>query len=100
MVRSCVSVEPRRSRADSLRGWQGDRISGRNVLGTSGTAKARVNVPDVGSVTFAADQGPLHPLNALVGATVTLFKRLELFAEYSFNFDDVHVVAAGVSFRF
>jgi hypothetical protein len=59
-----------------------------------------VNVPDVGSVTFAADQGPLHPLNALVGANVTVFKRWELFAEYGFNFDDVHIVAGGVSFRF
>jgi len=27
-------------------------------------------------------------------------KRWELFAEYGFNFDDVHVVAAGLSFRF
>jgi hypothetical protein len=54
----------------------------------------------VGSVTFAAVQGPLHPLNALVGANVTLFRRWEAFAEYGFNFDDVHVVAVGLSFRF
>jgi len=88
-------------------GWNGALLGapirlwvGGSYWGTSGTAKATVNVPDVGSVTFAADQGPLHPLNALVGANVTVFKRWELFAEYGFNFDDVHVVAAGVSFRF
>ena len=88
-------------------GWNGALLGapirlwvGGTYWGTSGTAKATVNVPDVGSVTFAADQGPLHPLNALVGANVTLFKRWELFAEYGFNFDDVDVVAAGLSFRF
>ena len=68
--------------------------------GTSGTAKASVNVPDVGKVTFAAHQGPLHPWNALVGGNVTLFKRWEGFVEYGFNFDDVQVITAGLSFRF
>ena len=88
-------------------GWNGALLGapirlwvGGTYWGTSGTAKATVNVPDVGSATFAADQGPLHPLNALVGANVTVFKRWELFAEYGFNGDDVHVVAAGLSFRF
>jgi hypothetical protein len=88
-------------------GWNGEFLGvptrlwvGGTYWGTSGTAKSTVSVPEIGSVTFAADQGPLHPLNALVGANVTLFKRWEAFLEYGFNFNDVHVVAAGLSFRF
>ncbi len=73
---------------------------GGSYWGTKGTAKATVEVPDVGSVTFSAVQGPLHPLNALIGGNVTLFRRWEAFVEYGFNFDDVHIVAAGLSFRF
>jgi hypothetical protein len=73
---------------------------GGSYWGTKGTAKATVDVPDVGSVTFSALQGPLHPLNALAGGNVTLFKRWELFFEYGFNFDDVQIGAAGLSFRF
>jgi hypothetical protein len=73
---------------------------GGSYWGTGGTAKATVEVPDVGSVTFSADQGPLHPLNALIGGNVTLFRRWEAFVEYGFNFNDVHIVAAGLSFRF
>jgi hypothetical protein len=88
-------------------GWNGAVLGaparlwvGGSYWDTEGTAKATVDVPDVGSVTFSALQGPLHPLNALVGGNVTLFRRWELFAEYGFNFDDVHIVAAGLSFRF
>jgi hypothetical protein len=44
--------------------------------------------------------GPLHPLNALIGGNVTVFKRWEAFAEYGFNGNDVPIVAAGLSFRF
>ncbi|HXJ80609.1 MAG TPA: hypothetical protein VMS64_18265 [Candidatus Methylomirabilis sp.] len=88
-------------------GWNGALLGvpvrlwvGGSYWGTKGTAKATVNVPDVGTVTFSADQGPLHPLNALVGGNVTLFKRWEAFFEYGFNGSDVHIVAAGLSFRF
>ena len=88
-------------------GWNGALLGapvrlwvGGSYWGTSGTAKATVNVPDIGTVTFSAFQGPLHPLNALVGANATLFKRWEVFLEYGFNFNDVHIVAAGLSYRF
>jgi hypothetical protein len=88
-------------------GWNGALLGvpvrlwvGGSYRGTSGTAKATVDVPDVGSVTFSAFQGPLHPLNALIGGNVTVFKRWEAFAEYGFNGNDVHIVAAGLSFRF
>ena len=54
----------------------------------------------MGSVTFSAVQGPLHPLNALVGGNITLFRRWEAFFEYGFNFNDIQIVAAGLSFRF
>jgi hypothetical protein len=78
-----------------VRAWGGG-----SYWGTKSTAKATVDIPDVGSVRFEALQGPVHPLNALVGANVTLFKRWELFLEYGFNLDDVHIAAGGVSFRF
>ena len=88
-------------------GWNGALLGapvrlwvGGSYWGTKGTAKATVDVPDIGSVTFSALQGPLHPLNALVGANVTLFRRWEAFFEYGFNFDDVKIFAAGLSFRF
>lgn len=88
-------------------GWNGALLGapvrlwvGGSYWGTKGTAKATVDVPDVGSVTFSAAQGPLHPLNALIGGNATLFRRWEVFAEYGFNFSDVHVVTAGLSFRF
>ena len=55
---------------------------------------------DMGAVKFEAVQAPEHPLNALVGMNAAVFKRWEVFAEYGFNFDDVHVVAFGLSFRF
>jgi len=38
-----------------------------------------VNVPNVGRVSFEADQGPTHPLNPLVGASTTLFRRWDAF---------------------
>ena len=88
-------------------GWNGAVLGapvrlwvGGSYWGTKGTAKATVDVPDVGAVTFSALQGPLHPLNALIGGNVTLFKRWEAFLEYGFNGNDVHIVAAGLSFRF
>ncbi len=88
-------------------GWNGKVLDtplrlwvGGSYWGTKGTAKATVEVPDVGSVTFAAVQGPLHPLNALIGGNVTLFRRWEAFVEYGFNFNDVQTVAAGLTFRF
>ena len=88
-------------------GWNGKVLDiplrlwvGGSYWGTKGTAKATVEVPDVGSVTFSAVQGPLHPLNALVGGNVTLFRRWEAFFEYGFNFNDIQIVAAGLSFRF
>ena len=88
-------------------GWNGKVLDiplrlwvGGSYWGTKGTAKATVDVPDIGSVTFSAVQGPLHPLNALIGGNVTLFRRWEAFFEYGFNFNDIHIVAAGLSFRF
>jgi len=99
---------PFRALIGTLRaGWNGALLGapvrlwvGGSYWGTKGTAKATVDVPDVGSVSFSAVQQPVHPLNALIGGNVTVFRRGEIFAEYGFNFGDVHIVAAGVSFRF
>jgi len=68
--------------------------------GTRSTAKATIDAPNVGPVKFEADQGPVHPLNATIGASVTLFRRWDAFLEYGFNGDDVQAVSAGLTFRF
>lgn len=67
---------------------------------TDNTARSTVNVPGTGTVSFEADQGPAHPWNASVGAQVGLSKQWEGMLEYGFNFDDVHIFAAGLTFRF
>lgn len=88
-------------------GWSGKILDvptrlwvGGMYWGTRSTAKSTVIVPDVGSVAFEADQGPRHPLNAIVGGSVNLFRRWDGFIEYGFNADDVHTISAGVTFRF
>ena len=88
-------------------GWNG-RISGvptRFWAGvmywdTSNTARATVEVPDVGLVSFEADQGPKNPTNASIGAQVALAEHWDVMAEYGFNFDDVKVFVTGVTYRF
>jgi hypothetical protein len=67
---------------------------------TENTAKATVDVPGQGTVSFEADQGPLHPWNASVGASVAFSRHWEFVVEYGFNLDDVQVVTAGLTFRF
>jgi hypothetical protein len=59
-----------------------------------------VDVPNVGRVSFEADQGPVNPLNAAVGGSVTLFRRWDAFVEYGFNGKDVQAISAGLTFRF
>ncbi len=68
--------------------------------GTRSTAKASVDVPNVGRVSFEADQGPVNPVNATVGGSVTLFRRWDAFVEYGFNGKDVQAISAGLTFRF
>jgi len=68
--------------------------------GTKSTAKSSVDVPNVGRVSFEADQGPLHPVNATVGGSITLFRRWDAFVEYGFNGQDVQAISAGLTFRF
>jgi hypothetical protein len=67
---------------------------------TKNTASSTVEVPDVGTVRFEADQGPKHPWNAVVGGSVVIHRHLDVFAEYGFNPGDVTVVAAGLTLRF
>jgi hypothetical protein len=67
---------------------------------TDNTASSTVNVPGTGTVNFEADQGPAHPWNASVGTSIGFSKQWEGMLEYGFNFDDVHVFAAGLTFRF
>ena len=93
--------DPFRAYIGTIRtGWNGAVLGapirvwiGGSYWGTKGTAKATVDVPGVGSVTFAAVQQPVHPLNALVGANATLFRRWELFGENSSRLSPVLAVA-------
>jgi hypothetical protein len=93
--------------ASARTGWNGkiSDVSVRLWLGvmywdTKNTAKATVDVPGEGLLTFEADQGPKHPWNASVGSSVVLSKHWECFGEYGFNFDDVRLLALGLTFRF
>jgi hypothetical protein len=88
-------------------GWNGKVLDspvrlwvGTVYWGTKSTAKATVDVPNVGAVSFEAEQGPVHPLNAIVGGSVTLFRHWDALIEYGFNGMDVHTVATGLTFRF
>lgn len=88
-------------------GWNGKIMdtptrfwAGAMYWGTKSTAESTVNVPDVGSVKFSALQGPVHPFNAIVGASATFFKHWDGFVEYGFGPKDVQAISAGVGFRF
>ena len=67
---------------------------------TANTASSTVDVAGVGRVSFQADQGPRNAWNAVAGGSVVLDRHWDCFAEYGFNFDDVHIVAAGITYRF
>jgi hypothetical protein len=67
---------------------------------TENTASSTVSVPGVGSVSFQADQGPLHPWNATVGVSAVFSRHWESSVEYGFNLKDVQVLAAAMTFRF
>jgi hypothetical protein len=67
---------------------------------TANTASSTVDVAGVGRVSFEADQGPRNAWNAVIGGSVVFGRHWDCFAEYGFNLDDVHIVAAGVTYRF
>lgn len=67
---------------------------------TANTAKATVDVPEVGRVQFEADQGPRRPWNMTVGASAVLHRHFEAFAEYGFNPGDVTILVGGLTLRF
>jgi hypothetical protein len=88
-------------------GWNGKigKVPSRFWVGamywdTENTAKATVEVPGQGTVSFEADQGPSHPWNASVGGSVAFSRHWECNFEYGFNLDDVQVIAAALTFRF
>ena len=93
--------------ASTRAGWNGafGDVPTRLWLGgaywdTENTARSSVDVIGLGSVGFEADQGPRHPWNLAVGGSVVLSKHWDAFLEYGFNFDDVNIIATGVTFRF
>jgi len=93
--------------ASSRVGWHGKigsvpvRVwAGGAYWETENTAKSTVSVPNVGTIKFEADQGPRNPWNGVVGTSVVLHRRWDVFFEYGFNFDDVNIVATGLTVRF
>ena len=87
-------------------GWNGKILDvpvrfwvGGVYWGTRSTARSSVDT-SIGRVAFEADQGPVHPLNAMVGGSATLFKRWDVFVEYGANAGDVQTIAGGLTFRF
>lgn len=93
--------------ASSRVGWHGKIGSvpvrlwaGGAYWDTENTAKSTVTVPNVGTIKFEADQGPRNPWNGVVGTSVVLHRRWDVFFEYGFNFEDVNIVATGLSVRF
>lgn len=68
--------------------------------GTKNTAKATLDVPDVGRVQFEADQGPKNPWSLAVGVSSAVHKRFDLFAEYGFSPGDLIYFAGGLTVRF
>jgi hypothetical protein len=88
-------------------GWNGKILDapvrfwvGGVYWGTEATASATVAVPNVGRVSFEALEAPTHPLNATIGASITLFRRWDAFVEYGTNAKDVQTIATGLTFRF
>ena len=93
--------------ASARAGWNGRvrELPTRFWLGaaswdTENTATSTVDIEGVGQVRFEADQGPSHPWNATLGTQVSFSKTWESMFEYGFNFGDVHIVIAGVTYRF
>jgi hypothetical protein len=93
--------------ASARAGWNGKVDTfplrlwlGANYWDTDNTARSTVEVPDLGTVAFEADQGPRNPWNPTIGASTTLAGHFDLVAEYGFNFDDVQIVIAGVTARY
>jgi hypothetical protein len=67
---------------------------------TANTASSTLEMEGVGLISFEADQGPRNPWNVTVGGSIVINRHWDGFAEYGFNLDDVHIVAAGITFRF
>jgi hypothetical protein len=88
-------------------GWNGKLLGlplrlwvGGSYWDTANTASSTLSVDGVGQVKFEADQGPRNPWNATVGTSIVLHRHCEVFTEYGFNLDDVHILVAGLTFRF
>jgi hypothetical protein len=67
---------------------------------TACTASSTVFVPNVGLVSFEADQGPTNPWNMIFGGQVSVHKNFDLMVEYGTDYDRMQYVAAALTFRF
>lgn len=63
--------------------------------------EGRIPVPGTNStLNFKVNQGPENPENLLVGTNIEISRRLQIFLECGFNFDDLRMLTAGVGYRF
>lgn len=88
-------------------GWDGECFevplrlwTGAMYFGTETTIESKINVPGVGRVKFEVEQGPENPWNAILGMNLGIHESIELVFEYGFNFEDVSVLVANVTYRF
>jgi hypothetical protein len=88
-------------------GWNGEihevgvrAWTGFNYFGTDTKIDGSVNIPAIGQVRFEVDQGPQHPWNGLIGLGIVAPYHIDVMVEYGFNFDDVHALTTGLTFRF
>jgi hypothetical protein len=67
---------------------------------TACTASSTVFVPNVGFVSFEADQGPTNPWNMIFGGQMSIHKNFDLMVEYGTDYNRMQYVAAALTFRF
>jgi hypothetical protein len=67
---------------------------------TNNVAKGHVDVPNVGRVHFAADQGPVYPWLLDLGTNLRISRGFECFADFAFDGHGGIIATVGPVFRF
>jgi len=67
---------------------------------TNNVAKGHVDVPNVGRVHFAADQGPVYPWLLDLGMNLRITRGFECFADFAFDGHGGIIATVGPVFRF
>ena len=67
---------------------------------TFATVKQQLSDPELGSITFEADQGPRHPWTFGVGANLRVHPHFEIFTEGGTDFHNGWYFVLGPTARF